>query len=100
MKQDQIGEEERPAPLQLPGRSLELLSNGQPRGMVASLQCVFASLRGEDALLTGTETGLQTAQVCFDFVPRYWPAAFAVVVSRDASADPDPFAGAPTIWLL
>ena len=37
VKQDQIGEEEWPAPLQLPGRSLELLSNERPRGMVATL---------------------------------------------------------------
>ena len=36
VKQDQIGEEEWPAPLQLPGRSLELLSNGRPRRMVAT----------------------------------------------------------------
>ena len=54
VKQDQIGEEERPAPLPLPGRSLELLSNEEPRGMVAAA-C--------DSSRTDTETGLQTAQV-------------------------------------
>ena len=52
MKQDQIGEEERPAPLQLPGRSLELLRNEQPRGMAAARALTQ----------TGTETGLQAAQ--------------------------------------
>jgi hypothetical protein len=36
VEQDQIGEEERPAPPLLPGRSLELASNGRPRGMVAA----------------------------------------------------------------
>src|SRR6478752_2110375 len=36
VEQDQIGEEERPAPLRLPGRSLELGSNLRPRGMVAA----------------------------------------------------------------
>src|SRR3954452_24644142 len=36
VKQDQIGEEERPAPFTLPGRSLEPVSNGRPRGMVAT----------------------------------------------------------------
>src|SRR4051794_41348576 len=35
-KQDQIGEEEWPAPFKLPGRSLEPFSNGRPRGMVAT----------------------------------------------------------------
>lgn len=50
VKQDQIGEEERPAPLPLPGRSLEPFSNGGPRRMVA--------IRFAD-----TETGLLVAQV-------------------------------------
>ena len=36
VEQDQIGEEERPAPLQLPGRSLEPARDGGPRGMVAA----------------------------------------------------------------
>jgi hypothetical protein len=36
VEQDQIGEEEWPAPSQLPGRSLEPASNGGPRGMVAT----------------------------------------------------------------
>src|SRR4051794_41798331 len=35
-KQDQIGEEEWPAPFKLPGRVLEPFSNGRPRGMVAA----------------------------------------------------------------
>ena len=35
-KQDQIGEEEWPAPFTLPGRSLEPVSNGRPRGMVVA----------------------------------------------------------------
>ncbi len=49
-EQDQIGEEERPAPLPLPGRLLELASNGKPRRMVAARR------------KAGTETGLQVAQ--------------------------------------
>src|SRR5271157_2239745 len=36
VEQDQIGEEERPAPLQLPGRLLEPVSNGRSRRMVAA----------------------------------------------------------------
>ena len=52
-EQDQIGEQERPAPLRLPGRSLEPLSNGGPRRMVAT-----RFLKNEAV----TETGLQTAQ--------------------------------------
>src|SRR5271167_2969670 len=36
VEQDQIGEEERPAPLQLPGRLLEPGSNFRPRGMTAA----------------------------------------------------------------
>ena len=51
VEQDQIGEEERPAPLRLPGRLLEPISNGGPRGMVAARS------------IAGTETGLQNAQV-------------------------------------
>jgi len=51
VEQDQIGEEERPAPLQLPGRLLEPISNDGPRGMVAT------------RFIAGTETGLQSAQV-------------------------------------
>ena len=35
-KQDQIGEEEWPAPFKLPGRSLEPVSNDRPRRMVAT----------------------------------------------------------------
>ena len=49
VEQDQIGEEEWPAPLLLPGRSLDPVSNGRARGMVA-----LASAR--------TETGLQITQ--------------------------------------
>ena len=37
VEQDQIGEEERPAPFRLPGRLLELISNGQPRRMATIL---------------------------------------------------------------
>ncbi len=48
VKQDQIGEEERPAPLPLPGRSLEFFSNEEPRGMVAAVR----------TSRTETETGL------------------------------------------
>ncbi len=77
MKQDQIGEKGRPAPLQLPGRSLELLSNGQPRGMVVTAESSLCLVKSEDLFSTDTETGLQTAQVYFDFVPatvrRLWP---------------------------
>jgi hypothetical protein len=51
VEQDQIGEEERPAPLRLPGRLLEPISNGGSRGMVAA------------RFIAGTETGLQNAQV-------------------------------------
>src|SRR5271169_6784082 len=47
VEQDQIGEEERPAPLPLPGRSLEPSSNGRSRRMTAAPQ-------GE------TETGLSS----------------------------------------
>ncbi len=47
-EQDQIGEEERPAPLRLPGRLLEPGSNAWPRGMTAALR--------------GTETGLQSGR--------------------------------------
>src|SRR5208283_4333750 len=36
VEQDQIGEEERPAPLLLPGRLLEPVSNGRSRRMVAA----------------------------------------------------------------
>ena len=36
VEQDQIGEEERPAPLPLPGRLLEPVSNGRSRRMVAA----------------------------------------------------------------
>ncbi len=60
-KQDQIGEEERPAPLPLPGRSLELVSNGEPRGMVATASA-------------DTETGLSIAQV---FILILFPAPCA-----------------------
>ncbi len=52
VKQDQIGEEEWPAPLELPGRSLEPFSNGGPRRMVATASA-------------GTETGLQIAQAFY-----------------------------------
>src|SRR5215469_18894823 len=48
-EQDQIGDEERSAPLRLPGRSLEPESNLRPRGMAAA-----RSLATE----AGTETGL------------------------------------------
>src|SRR6185312_7572481 len=54
VEQDQIGEEERPAPLRLPGRLLEPISNGGSRGMVAA------------RFIAGTETGLQNAQVYSD----------------------------------
>jgi hypothetical protein len=60
VKQDQIGEEERPAPLPLPGRSLEFFSNEEPRGMVAAASL---TINGAD-----TETGLQAAQVIISIV--------------------------------
>ena len=57
-EQDQIGEEGRPVPLLLPGRSLEPDSNIRPRGMTTARK--------------GTETGLQSgnplkfeAALCF-----------------------------------
>ena len=89
-EQDQIGEEERPAPLQLPGRSLEPCSNGRPRGMVA-------------APSAGTETGLQTAQVWISrsnadliqwahssWVRRSKPSTFPLVRPHLCSSSPLP----------
>jgi hypothetical protein len=47
VEQDQIGDQERPAPLRVPGRLLEPVRNGRPRGMITT------------RLRPGTETGLQ-----------------------------------------